>query len=153
MYEDPAKNSVNSEAAQTTGSIYYDEWKKLYVKFNDGKLTEFFSDEGLENASRIAIVENRIALIEGSIKQSKTNGNVIVVNDDLPGNYYFVDSSGQYHVNPSTDSRFNITTNSKTIQRLNLGKGNSTHGNSQNWNIKQDYTGLKGLFKDNKSKR
>jgi outer membrane protein assembly factor BamE (lipoprotein component of BamABCDE complex) len=152
MYEDPAKNSVNSEAAQTTGSIYYDEWKKLYVKFNEGKLTEFFSDEGLENASRIAIVENRIALLESSIKQSKNNGNVIVVNDDLPGNYYFVDSLGQYHVNPSTDSRFNITTNSKTIQRLNLGEGNSTNGNSQNWNINQDYKGLKGMFKDTNQK-
>jgi outer membrane protein assembly factor BamE (lipoprotein component of BamABCDE complex) len=130
MYEDPAKNSVNSELAQNIGSIYYDEWKKLFVKFNDDKLVGFFTDEGLENASRIATVENRIAIIEGSIKQSKTNGNVIIIDDNLPGNHYFVDSSGQYHVNPNNDSRFNISTNSKSIKRINLGFNNN--GDSQN---------------------
>ena len=129
MYQDPAKNSVNSEFAQNSGSIYYDEWKKLFVKFNDGKLIGFFTDEGLENASRIATIENRIAIIQGSINQSKNNGNVIVIDDNLPGSHYFVDSSGLYHVNPDNDSRFNINTNSKSIEKINLGWNNK--GDSQ----------------------
>ena len=87
MYKDPENKTVNSEAAQKGGSLYYADWKQIYISFYDGKLVGYISDNGLERT-------NKIEIIKGSIFQSRSNKNIKIIDKDMIGDTYFLDKDG-----------------------------------------------------------
>ena len=55
--------TLASELSQTTGELFYSEWRKIYINFQNGKLTDYVTDAGLEDANYIQLVNGAIRLL------------------------------------------------------------------------------------------
>ena len=86
--------NLSSEKAQTYGSTFYSEWKKLYCTFKEGKLTDFVSITGVEDA-------NYLLLVNGSIKLLSTKPLEYSHFSKLTPNYI----NGEAKVTPETKDR------------------------------------------------
>jgi hypothetical protein len=55
--------TLSSELSQKTGEPFYSEWRRIYINFQDGKLTDYVTDAGLEDANYIQLVNSTIRLL------------------------------------------------------------------------------------------
>lgn len=55
--------NLSSDKGQTYGTPFFSEWKKLYCTFKDGKLTDFVSITGVEDANYLLLVNGSIKLL------------------------------------------------------------------------------------------
>lgn len=55
--------TLSSKISQKVGEPFYTEWRRIYVNFQDGKLTNYVTDAGLEDANYIQLVNGTIRLL------------------------------------------------------------------------------------------
>lgn len=80
--KDNSDNHLFSEKAQTFGEPFYTEWRRIYVCFNNGKVTHYITDSGMEDANYIELVEGTIKLLNSeNLKYSNFAIPSIVVDD------------------------------------------------------------------------
>ena len=56
-------NTMASEKAQTIGVPFYTEWKKVYVNFENGAVSHYVTDVGVEDANYLGLVNGTIKLL------------------------------------------------------------------------------------------
>ncbi len=105
----PMDKTVNSSAGQNQGSLYYTEWRKLYVSYQDNKMTSMITEGGMENANSVLILAASIQSIKQNpdlkvVPYNVTDQNYVVPLDDK-GNYI---SNGSLSVNGTTPGGYLI---------------------------------------------
>lgn len=96
----PMDKSINSQAGQNQGNLYYTEWRKLYVSYQDNKMVSMITEGGMENANSVLIMASSIQSIKQNpdlkvIPYNVTDENYVVPLDEK-GNYI---SNGNCSVN------------------------------------------------------
>ena len=87
----PMDKSINSQAGQNQGNLYYTEWRKLYVSYQDNKMVSMITEGGMENANSVLILASSIQSIKQNpdlkvVPYNVTDQNYVVPLDDK-GNY------------------------------------------------------------------
>ena len=87
----PMDKSINSQAGQNQGNLYYTEWRKLYVSYQDNKMVSMITEGGMENANSVMILASSIQSIRQNpdlkvVPYNVTDENYVVPLDDK-GNY------------------------------------------------------------------
>jgi hypothetical protein len=105
----PMDRTVNSEIAQNQGSLYYTEWRRLYVSFQDNKMVSMITEGGMENANSVLILASSIQSIQKNpdlkvVPYKITDDNFVVPLDEK-GNY--ISNNGSV-INGSTPNGYII---------------------------------------------
>jgi hypothetical protein len=87
----PMDKSINSQAGQNQGNLYYTEWRKLYVSYQDNKMVSMITEGGMEKANSVLILASSIQSIKQNpdlkvVPYNVTDQNYVVPLDDK-GNY------------------------------------------------------------------
>jgi len=87
----PLNNTINSETAQNAGTVYYTDWRKLYITYQDDKLVNIITEGGMEDASTVL-------LLAASVQNLRTNPNVKVIPYKVTDENFVtpLDKNGQY---------------------------------------------------------
>lgn len=87
----PIDKSINSEIAQNVGTVFYTDWKKLYVTYQDNKLVSIITEGGMENASTVL-------LLAASVQNLRTDPNIKVIPYQVTDENFVtpLDQNGQY---------------------------------------------------------
>lgn len=91
----PLNNTINSETAQNAGTVYYTDWRKLYITYQDDKLVNIITEGGMEDASTVL-------LLAASVQNLRTNPNLKVIPYKVTDENFVtpLDKNGQYISNP-----------------------------------------------------
>lgn len=87
----PLDRTVNSESAQNAGTVYYTDWRKLYITYQDDKLVNIITEGGMQDASTVL-------LLAASVQNLRTNPNVKVIPYQVTDENFVtpLDKNGQY---------------------------------------------------------
>lgn len=101
----PMDKSINSQAGQNQGNLYYTEWRKLYVSYQDNKMVSMITEGGMENA-------NSVLILASSIQSIKQNPDLKVVPYNVTDENYVVplDDKGNYISNGGNQVSGNLPT-------------------------------------------
>jgi hypothetical protein len=84
LYDDAVNKSIHTEAAQKAGTVFYTEWRKLYVHFKKRKCVGFITGpEKLKPFAELIADANSLEVMYGSIRSIRENPKTILIDVHL----------------------------------------------------------------------